>query len=304
METVAGQPAAIPSVSSRITPGDRMAAALVGCLGLVDWLWNLHARLRFAGWQGILGAVCLLLMLRLIYSTVRRNAPIAEMALYAGLWILFTAIGAIQTYLGAALTEPLVDGAYTRADAWLGFVWLDWVRFVQARPFFGLALGIAYNSLMVQIVGSIILFATLRDGRRNAGLLVSVMVALCLTTVVFSLLPALGPCVAAGRSASFIYLEPLQALRHGGRGTFELAHMQGIVSFPSFHATLAVLVVMAHRGVRWSFPLVTGVNLLMLVSIPSIGGHYLTDIFGGIATAVIALLVTHRLPIQPSFELA
>lgn len=276
---------------------------MVGCLGLTDWLWNLSPKLDFTGWSGVLGAVGLLLVLHLVYGTVRRNAPLAQMSLYASLWVLFTAFGAIQTYLGATLAIPLVDPGYARADAWLGFSWLDWTRFVQRRPALGVALAAAYDSLLPQIAGSIVLFALLRDRRRNTELLVSVMIGLCLTTAAFSLLPALGPCVAAGRAANFLYLEPLRALRHGDQGVFALSRMQGIVSFPSFHAVLAVLIATAHRGVRWSFPLVLGLDLVMLVSIPSDGGHYLTDILGGIAVAVLARLATQRL-LSPRSELA
>lgn len=285
-----------------ITPGDRLAIGLVGCLGIIDWLWCQRAGLAFTGWPRILGAVGLALVLRLVYCTVRRNAPIAEMALYTGLWILFTAFGAILTYLGAALAEPLSDAGFTQADAWLGFQWLDWVRFVQDRPLFKIVLEIAYDSLMAQIVGSIILFALLRDRRRNAGLLLSIVAGLCITTALFTWLPALGPCVASGRAADFPYLDALLRLRRASQHSYNLGAMQGIISFPSFHATLAVLLAAAHRGIRWSFPLIGCLNLLMLVSIAPIGGHYLTDILGGIVVAAIAWLIVRRL--LPDVELA
>ena len=47
---------------------------------------------------------------------------------------------------------------------------------------------------------------------------------------------------------------------------------------------------------RPTFLPVVALNSLMLVSIPSEGGHYLVDVFGGVAVGIVALLAMRLLP--------
>ncbi len=67
-----------------------------------------------------------------------------------------------------------------------------------------------------------------------------------------------------------------------------LARLQGVVTFPSYHTVLAILFAYAHRG-RWSFPIFLLINCLMIASIPSEGGHYLSDVLAGAGLAVVAI---------------
>jgi hypothetical protein len=81
------------------------------------------------------------------------------------------------------------------------------------------------------------------------------IIAALLTSVIAALLPALGPLIYFGYEAKqpsdIAYVADVLALLRGGPLMFTLARMQGIVCFPSFHTVLAILVVYAHRGVRW-----------------------------------------------------
>jgi membrane-associated phospholipid phosphatase len=58
---------------------------------------------------------------------------------------------------------------------------------------------------------------------------------------------------------------------------------------------LAILFTYTHRGLRTFVP-VAAFNILMLLSIPSEGGHYLVDVLGGIAVGLLAILMTRVLP--------
>jgi len=71
--------------------------------------------------------------------------------------------------------------------------------------------------------------------------------------------------------------------------------MKGVIAFPSFHAVLAVLFTYAHRHSATFAPM-AALNAVMLVSIPSEGGHYLVDVFGGIAVAIVAILAVRAVP--------
>ncbi len=77
------------------------------------------------------------------------------------------------------------------------------------------------------------------------------------------------------------------ALREGTLVQIALENMQGIITFPSYHTVLAVLLVYVYRGQGRIFLGVVILNILMLLSIPVYGSHYFGDMLAG---ALIALL--------------
>ena len=63
--------------------------------------------------------------------------------------------------------------------------------------------------------------------------------------------------------------------------------MEGIIEMPSYHMVLAVLLTYAFRVPGWSDWGIAGLNALMLLSIPPVGGHYLGDMIVGGAIVVL-----------------
>jgi hypothetical protein len=276
-----------------------IARCLVGMIlfmAATDWIWSHGVGLRFTGWVPAIAAVLLLSGIHIVYRVLRHAPPLAELALYAGLWVAFTATGCILTYLAAAVGRPLADQVFTSIDASIGFDWVAWANLVRAHPALAGLLRVAYGSLMPQIVCSLVIFSFARATGRNAELLMGAIVALLITCSLSVLLPALGPWPHFGSSnrsaGDLAYLSDVMTLRQSTPASFSLPRMQGIVCFPSYHTVLAILLVYVHRGLRWSFPLLLVLNGLMLFSIPSEGGHYLADMLGGAATAVCAIAIT------------
>ena len=70
---------------------------------------------------------------------------------------------------------------------------------------------------------------------------------------------------------------------------------QGIITFPSLHAALVLIVTVA----LWPIPVLRwlglAINTLMLVSIPVDGGHYFIDVLAGLAIAWASLLAAKRI---------
>jgi len=85
------------------------------------------------------------------------------------------------------------------------------------------------------------------------------------------------------------------ALRNGTMREISLARMEGLITFPSFHTTLAVLFVAALRRHRLALAIGAVVNGLMLLSIPSEGGHYLVDVIAGAMVAAVAIQMAARI---------
>jgi membrane-associated phospholipid phosphatase len=72
-----------------------------------------------------------------------------------------------------------------------------------------------------------------------------------------------------------------------------MANAQGLISIPSFHAIMAVLVAYAMRGTRLFFPFLI-LNAAVMLSTPTRGGHYLVDVLAGVVTVTIAIMLWNR----------
>ena len=225
------------------------------------------------------------------------------MSFYAALWVAFSCFGAIATYLAAAAARPLQDRAFAAFDIALHFDWVAWANTLPGWRLPRFVLLLSYNSLMPQLIGSIACFALAHVRGRNEELLLAAAIGLLLTTLCFGLWPALGPIILFGYGALHpeeasrvgAYIPDLLALRHGPPWHFELTRMQGIICLPSYHTVLALLLIHAHRGLRWSMPPVALLNALMLISIPSEGGHYLADMAAGAPVALAAIAAARLL---------
>ncbi|HEU0155538.1 MAG TPA: phosphatase PAP2 family protein, partial [Stellaceae bacterium] len=265
----------------------------VTLIALVDFLVCFRLRLVFFGWTRLVPAGAVLAATALFYQLSGRSTRLARMAHWALLWIAFANAGAILTYVAAAAGGPPHDAVLSAFDHALGFDWTRWHYYLVDHRALRLGLDLAYGSLLPQILVSILYFALAGRDDRNYELLLNAIVALLLTAAVFILFPALGHGAAAGDP----YIRDLDALRSGGALRFDMERLQGLVSFPSFHMVLALLILWAHRDLRLLAPFAL-VNLVMLVSITGPGEHYLADIFGGAAVAGLTILAT-RTALRP-----
>ena len=123
------------------------------------------------------------------------------------------------------------------------------------------------------------------------------------TLAIFPFCPALGGYLHHGipREATHVLVtaawqhwDILDAARNGSLRFFSSEVIGGIVTFPSFHTSAAVLLAWAFWPmpfVRWAALIV---NVAMLASSVIIGGHYVVDIFAGVGVAVISLVVVQR----------
>jgi len=258
--------------------------ALTLGLGGLDSIWADRAGLAFVGWLRPACVLIFLLLVGFLYGYSGRNRRLSDAGNYAGLWVAFSASGAVFTYLCATLAMPLRDTEFIAIDAVMGFHWLTWARFVGAHRGLEVPLFIAYSTFLPQIVGSILYFAHTEQTAHNGELIWIAMLSLILTTIVSALLPAVGPYVHFyGRQTDDIAV--LMNLRAHGAQSFVIGGLQGIITLPSFHTVLAIVFIYVHRPPSRSFVPVAILNGLMLIAIPSEGHHYLIDMISGAAVA-------------------
>lgn len=280
---------------------------MIGIIAAIDIVWMTVSGFRLS----LGGAIRPLLVLLVIavtlgfYSKVRRDERI-EATLTGVLQLLaYGVVAAPFSYLMASLNLPLWDGTLYAWDRAMGLDWRGYLDWVNARPAIGTVLKIAYDSLMVQLILACALLGL--TGRATA--LRQLLLAICVTGILCDVLSGLMPAMAMyvhlgltpadypgiNPSAAFIHVADLEALRNGSMRVLNLAGMQGIVTFPSFHTTLAVLLTVAFWSVpylRWAS---LALNGLMIAGTPIHGAHYFVDLGGGFALAIVGYTAARSL---------
>jgi len=262
-------------------------------MALLDALLCRARGLQFTNWSQLALVTLGVAAVGLGYRLTGRSRRLGRVAFWVVLWIVFSVVGGVLTYAVAARGGPLWDARFAALDRAIGFEWTTWFGFVNRHPAIKLPLALAYASLMPQILLAIFRFSWREGDPRNGELLGAVIFSLLLTTALFKLLPSLGPGLSVPAFRE-LYLDDLLALRNGAATVFAMPHLRGLIAFPSFHAVLAVLFTHAHRG-RPGFVAILVLNAVMLLSVPSEGGHYLVDVVAGLAIAAAAILGLHCL---------
>jgi hypothetical protein len=271
-------------------------AGLVSAVGL----WELNVAIV---WKSLwLATECdiLLILFAAIYSIVGAQSSRMEWSaavvsdLLLSIVQLIVALKAFAplTYLAATSGYPLVDTASTKLDALLfGFDWNVEANWVANHPAVDWLLQKAYFSLYYQGAFVFLIGSVSRPGDRNGELIWQFCIGLALTCAIFVFTPALAHVAHAGAG----WLKTLMMIRNGEWTSLDFSHVEGIICFPSFHTTLAILLVYAVRHHRWALAVLVPLNMLLIVATLSVGGHYLVDLPAGAAVALISIAATRVL---------
>jgi len=230
------------------------------------------------------------LAIAIFYSTVRSQPAIREIGLYLGLWLFFPIFAAKLSYIATCADLPLRDRFFIAADAALGFNWADWINFITRYPAIVTVQDFAYGSSFWQPLLTVMVLALWGPRGRNAEFLTAILLALLGTIFIYTLLPTVGPADMFGFKAQTGAV--IQALRGGDHGPFAYF---GLIAFPSFHTAMALLYMAAHRGNRFTRPIVVILNLAMLSAVPYQGDHYLSDMIAGAGIALLSFVAAQRL---------
>jgi membrane-associated phospholipid phosphatase len=208
------------------------------------------------------------------------------------LLVLFTNAVSILSYILTGIVPlPRWDGALATADHALGLNWLDMYQWVTRHPAIEASARAVYMSLGPEML--ILFFALELLGHHNQAraFLRWFMASAIATVIIGILIPAAGAFVYYHLPVASTtgYVAQWADLRNGTLRTINPLDNQGLVVFPSFHTSLAVLCACAAWPLRiLRYPLLA-LNLLIILSSPAMGGHYFIDIIAGIILAALTI---------------
>jgi membrane-associated phospholipid phosphatase len=237
------------------------------------------------------------------------RATRAAQAIEAAFMIVILGLSlACLSYIAAMMDLPLRDREMSMIDRGLGFDWLQVMTGLDNWPAALKLLDGAYATFTLQLIGTVLVLLIAKRTRELDRFFVTFVCASILAEIASIVIPTLGPMAALAGNHAFVNLptvgrstgEIVLALRQGTLKSIDLGAIDGIISFPSLHAAVAVIVPFSLRWYKPLFWPVVAVDALMLVSAVPSGNHYLADIFGGLAVAALAIVCSPM--VQGSLE--
>lgn len=207
-----------------------------------------------------------------------------------------------------AIAAPFADANLDAADRALGFDWPAFAHYVAAHQWLLNTLIAGYFSFMVQ--GAFLLPLLVYRGlsERVWQMILGLNIALILCILIYPLVPAAGTFVHYGIAMGdypFIpfrvpwsFAPVIEAIRDNGERLIDRHLLTSFVSFPSYHASSALLFAWAAWPLRWLRWPMLALNALMALSALIVGGHYLVDLIGGLAVGVVALALATQIAIR------
>ncbi|MBZ7922095.1 phosphatase PAP2 family protein [Ensifer adhaerens] len=255
--------------------------------------------LSFEGWlyeaAAFATAVCAASFLALRFN-FHQLRPMIECC---GCGLLLVVPITLSTYLSARTNFPLADHQLSGWDKWLGIDWSAMMAWIDRHYLLSEALNKAYRSFAYQLLLCPALLV-LSNHHRRAYQMVGAYALLCfLSSAISIFFPALGAYAYYQFDASslqhinatygYLFLEEFHAVRNDPNFIWRLPESQGIVTFPSVHAAVAVLCAWALWPVRLlRYPALV-LNLAMGFSAIPAGSHYAVDVIAGMAVAVASI---------------
>lgn len=296
-----------------------IAWCVVFAVLLIDGIWVYSRKYAisreglvstFAALGFLLFVICALLGAMQIprYRVVTRklrHGEAAETVAWFALLFCFLWSTWLLSYLCTTVNAPLIDDHLIRIDGLFGFYWPSAYAWVGSHPALRSVLQFAYLSWRWQLL-ALGVFLGLAGRREDLSDFVLLMMIATLLVI--------GISTPLASSSAFLHFKvddmhalssvsAYDALRSGVMRTFDPDQPQGLVSMPSLHAMLSVFLPYVLRHVKIVFPIAVVLNGLMLLSTPTQGGHYLSDVLVGLILAVCTIKLVaflNRRLLQPS----
>ncbi len=269
---------------------------LVFIVLIVDVSWGIALGIGFNSRLLYLltGIIIMLGAIRWFYGYKRPEPNIALILEIIAQAVLFSNLAATLSYLSATIALPFYDEWFNKADLMLGFDWRKYVDAVDNIPYAEHILSIAYTSMGAQFVFMILWLFITRNLHRLQQLMLASAICALTAIAVSTVFPAMCAYLYYNIVGIQIEVADLTLLRSGQLQQLPMT-FQGIIQFPSFHAALGIMFIYATWPFLWLRGIFLILNILLLVSTLSVGGHYLVDVLAGCAMAILVLYSVRRI---------
>jgi PAP2 superfamily len=225
-------------------------------------------------------------------------------------YVLIVFSATVLSYSAATVGRPLIDRELLLADQYIGYDWRAYAEFVANHSLIASAMKFSYTSIF--FVPLIVTAASIATNNVQAleKFILAGLISLSLTVGIFALFPATTAWthlqLSDAQIAAFHHL-PLSSqdwigkliqIRQGGAATLRTLNGNGLIAFPSFHCTAALLLVWSTWAIRWFRVPMMICSGALLIATPIFGGHYVSDMIAGAVVMAISVSATERLYVR------
>jgi membrane-associated phospholipid phosphatase len=245
-----------------------------------------------------------LALVGVVYVVFRPDAAVSSVAGGFATLLVGAALVGLMAITVLRFKAPLVDSALARADALLGLDATVLVPWIAAHVATGL-LVIPYNNTVQTVFVSVLVLGCLKRELMVWELCFTFIGAGLVTVLISAVFPAVGSAAhfdlhdmpGLPRGAGRYFVATIYRFRDGAADSVSLSDLNGVVSFPSFHTSMALMTAYAFRGIRLLLlPVAIWCGLIIVAAMP-MGGHYAVDLVGGAAVWALFAWLAGR--IQP-----
>ncbi|MDH4110377.1 MAG: phosphatase PAP2 family protein [Gammaproteobacteria bacterium] len=295
------------------SPARRFSLSMIAAVLVADLVGLPFSALTFGAAN--LAVVAVIVGLFFVAGRLQRRyefSPAARhFAVEVYILVLFGAVGFVFSYLAIENGLAVRDDWFAAFDRRLGFDWQGYTAFVLQddwlRP-----MSLVLYVITPPLVG-VALFRDCYAARFDRASEIVATVALCgiLCVLLSGIVPSVGGSGYFVTDPGFYgdhfvvfddaYKRTFFELRDGTGMEVFLLKPVALIAFPSYHAGLSLLVVMAFRGsgaIGW---IVLALNIGTLLSLPVQGGHYLSDVLGGLLVGAAAFWAVRRVKLPGTF---
>lgn len=216
---------------------------------------------------------------------------------YTSLMFIFLQAMIVLIYLTLTLDTQTIDTQLDRVDKLMGFDWLGIYNWTEHSPMLNMMLNGTYYTLGVQMLIIPFILGAMGNDRHLRELTAQQIAAFLIMIMISTPYPAYGTFshYGVGSSNDLALTTHFAAIRQHTFDTLNFGELQGLVSMPSMHAALAILLTYALRSFSLLFIAACLFNTVMIISTPTEGGHYLVDTLAGILLGIITILISRCL---------
>lgn len=270
--------------------------AMLATIALVDVVWLACGKWHVQ-WHSLLNRTMLIaaLYLPLVLARCRRSERVRSLCDAYAVVAAFSTGATILMYLVVSTAHPLTDPYFAAADRRLGFDWGSYYQWLTGHPGYARAVRIPYDWIVPEL-WVVMAFLALNGRRERLVELVELLASMLVMTIVISyFFPAAGAAKYFWPQyhADISHWTQFESLRSGALRTIDVSLMQGLVSMPSYHTVIGLLLCWSVRGTRASATLII-LNSMMLLAAPVYGGHYAVDLAAAALMTAAAIALRHR----------
>ena len=253
---------------------------------------------HFALWPAI-APTCVLLACLTMLTIYLVAEGRDQLAMLLEAFIIFPVIAITVPILACLLATtavPFQDTNLIAMDRLIGVSFRDMASWFNDHPSLSVILSFAYTTIGWQFAALYVILGFVKPAKLRQ-VSTSWCASLAASVLIFPWMPAKGGYLHYGLTrqdfphvrcpAAWDYYDILASVRAGTTTEINMAALDGIITFPSFHAAAAIIYIWAW----WSVPVLRYpailLNLGMLISSIPIGGHYLSDVLAGSIIAVV-----------------